>query len=137
MIGPHLKAAFEATAVSIEIAIVGAFIAWLQLRYAKKRDQALDLRNNWEKIHKAMMEFRFRRELLNNPPPGHVTETFVVGTLEALHNIRGQLDRTPESPLVTEIAKFLSENWRAEQWRSGAFTEKFDKFTKEASFKAR
>jgi hypothetical protein len=137
LIWPHLKAALEATYVSIEIAIVGAFIAWLQLRYAKKRDKELDIRNSWEKIHKVMMEFRFRRECLNSPPPGQHAGMWIAETLEALHNIRGQLERTPDSPLVIEIKTFLANNWKAEQWRAAAFTEQFDKFVHEAASKSR
>jgi hypothetical protein len=95
LIWPHLKGAFEATYVSIEIAAIGAIIAWLQLRYAKNRDRILDIKNSWEKIHKTMLEFRLRREVLNHPelwakePGAAALEAF-----QALHNIKGQLDRT-------------------------------------------
>jgi hypothetical protein len=57
----------SAAYVTTLIAIVGAVIASLQLRYTKRRDAELDLRNQWEKIHKAMLEFRFHREILNMP----------------------------------------------------------------------
>ena len=138
LIWPHLKEALEATYVSIEIAAVGAIIAWLQLRYAKNRDKTLDIRNSWEKIHHAMLEFRLRREVLNHPdhwakePGAAALEAF-----EALHNIKGQLDRTPDSPLVTAIATFLDDNWNADKWRADNFTEPFDKFAHEAALKAR
>ena len=67
LIWTHLSVALAATYVSVEIAVVGAIIAWLQLRYAKSRDKKLDIRNSWEQIHKAMLEFRLRREVLNHP----------------------------------------------------------------------
>lgn len=133
---PHLKAAVEATWVSIEIALVGAFIALRQLSYAKKRDKAIDIRNSWEKIHKAMLEFRFRRFLLNHPPGHKSTMALASEAMESLHNIKGQLDRTPDSPLVTEIATFLNDHESAEQWRSDAFADRFDQLAKEAALKS-
>lgn len=65
LIWPYLKDIISATAVGIEIALIGLLISWRQLRYAQKRDARVDERNEWEKIHKAMIEFRVRRELLN------------------------------------------------------------------------
>jgi hypothetical protein len=138
LIWPHLKEALDATYVSIEIAIVGAIIAGLQLRYAKNRDKTLDIRNSWEKVHKAMFEFRFRREMLNNPHPcAKEPGEAAIEAMEALHNIRGQLDRAPDSPLVTEIVSFLDDNLTADKWRAADFTATFDKFVREAALKAR
>lgn len=137
-IWPYLKAALEATAVSIEIAIVGTVIAWLQLRYAKNRDNALDIRNSWEKIHKAMLKFKLRREVLNHPERwGKEPGAAALEALEALYKIKGQLDRTPDSPLVIEIANFLDDNGEADKWRADAFTEGFDKFVHEAALRSR
>ena len=134
---PYLKAAVEATAVSIEIAMVGTFIAWRQLSYAKKRDNAIDIRNSWEKIHKAMLKFRFRRVVLNHPSDGARILAWLSEAIEALYKIKGQLDRTPDSPLVIEIANFLDDHEEAEKWRSDAFAEGFDKFVHEAALRSR
>jgi hypothetical protein len=117
---------------------VGAIIAWLQLRYAKNRDKALDIRRSWEKIHKAMLKFKLRREVLNHPERwGKEPGAAALEVFEALYKIRGQLDRTPDSPLVIEIASFLDDNWEADKWRADAFTERFDKFVHQAALRAR
>jgi len=141
LIWPYLKEALDATCVSIEIAVVGAIIAWLQLSYAKNHDKALDIRNSWGKIHEAMVEFRFRREMLNNPPPwaNDPEAVALAATLAALalNNIRGQLDRTQDSLLVTEITDFLEDNLTAAKWRANDLTGPFDKFAHEAALKAR
>jgi len=140
-IWPYLKDVFDASCVLIEIAVLGVIIAWRQLSYAKNRDKALDIRKSWEKIHKAMLEFRFRREMLNNPPPwaNEPDAVALAATLAALalNNIRGQLDRTPDSPLVTEITDFLEDNLTAAKWRANDFIGPFDKFAHEAALKAR
>jgi hypothetical protein len=117
----HWRDVLSAAFVGILIAVVGAIIAWLQLDYAKKRDAKLDSRSQWEKIHKAMMEFRFRREIINSPGPtsnydgGVIVESRTIETAHALHMLRAELDRSPESPLVTSICEFLNANFGAQQ----------------------
>jgi hypothetical protein len=142
LIWPHVAKALEATYVSIEIAVVGAIIAYLQLAYAKKRDATLDARNQWEKIHKAMMEFRFRREMLDYPSfssydGGVIAETRAVEAFHALHMLKGELDRAPDSPLVKQISDFLNDNFEAEKWRAPAFTPEFDKLVHQVVLKSR
>jgi hypothetical protein len=39
-------------------------------------------------------------------------------TAHALHMLRGELDRAPDSPLVTEVSDFLNANPTAEQRRA-------------------
>jgi hypothetical protein len=85
----------------------------------KDRDKALDARNNWEKVHKAMLDFRFLREVLNQPPVAGMGDfatvaARAVAAMEALHNLKGQLDRVPDEPLVLDIANFLNDNARAD-----------------------
>jgi hypothetical protein len=143
LILPHVAKALEATYVSIEIAVVGAIIAWLQLGYAKKRDATLDARNQWEEIHKAMAEFRFRREILNSPGPfssydgGIIVEARAVEAFHALHMLKGELDRAPDSPLVKQISDFLNDNFDTEKWRAPAFTPGFDKLVHQVALKSR
>lgn len=129
---------FPAALVSIEVAIVGLIVAWQQLRYMQRRDRKLDLRNAWAETHKLMMTFRFRRGLLEMAS-GTVAEIKAVAehALEALHNLKGQLDRMPGSALVTNMAEFLHSNWQAEKWRSPDFTEKFDEYAKQAALRSR
>jgi hypothetical protein len=137
LIRPHLAKALQATYVSVEIAVVGAIIAWLQLRYAKKRDAALDSRNQWEKIHKAMLEFRFGREVLNTPVDfGLSGSEAALETAHALHMLHGELDRASDSPLVTEISDFLNANSNVVQWRAAAFAPIFDELAQQVARKS-
>jgi hypothetical protein len=108
------------------------------------RDRTLDDRNNWEKVHKAMAEFRFRRELLNVSASqklifqsSEVLHEHINRAAESLHNLKGQMDRVPDSPLALEIAAYLNENPEAEQWRADAFIAPFDELAKKAAIKAR
>lgn len=143
LIWSHVAQALEVGYVSIEIALVGAGIAWLQLRYAKKRDATLDARSQWEKLHKAMMEFRFRGEILNHPGPtsnydgGEISDAHMVEAAHAIHMLRAELDRAPESPLITQIITLLNENFAAEKWRALNFTTEFDKFVRQVALKCR
>ena len=129
----QLKEILSVTAVGIEIAVIGAIITLLQLIYAQKRDRAVDTRNAWTEIHKAMMEFRFRRELLNRPfSPSEMEMEKAIDALSAMHQLRGQLVRV-ESPLAVEIEDFLQNNWQADQWRADPFIKPFDNYAHEAA----
>jgi hypothetical protein len=135
LIWPYVAKALEATYFAIEIALIGAFIAWLQLRYAKKRDATLDARNQWEKTHRAMMEFRFRQELLDTPLG--LSNEDMVQAAHARYMLRGELDRAPNSPLVKQIVDLLDANVEIEKWRAAAFTGEFDKFVQQVALKSR
>lgn len=130
----HLRDVLSATWVTIEIAIVGAIVAFLQLRYAQNRDKKVDERTNWEKVHKAMIEFRVRRELFNNPFGGMDEAPLALEAFLALNQLRAQLNRL-DSPLATDIENYLQENWQADQWRASAFVPKFDEFVRKAAEK--
>jgi hypothetical protein len=139
------------------VALMALFISWRQLRYSEKRDAQLDARtqkreaeldartqkrdaqldarNQWEKVHKAMVEFRFRREILNAPMG--LTNEDIFRASHALQMLCGELDRAPDSPLITEISKYLSANQEAQQWRADAFVPGFDKLAHQAALKAR
>jgi len=138
LLWPHVVKALEATYVSIEIAVVGAIIAWLQLDYAKKRDAKLDDRSQWEKIHRAMVEFRFRREVFNIPGGYGLSDSeTAVEVSHALHMLRSELDRAPNSPLVADIWAYLAANAEAEQWRAAAFVPGFDNLVHQVVLKSR
>jgi hypothetical protein len=125
----HWNYLFRYISLPISVAVVSAIVSYMQLRYMKQRDNAADLRNGWTETHKLMMKFVYLRELLNQPSPS-VGETFAAASnaLGALHDLKGQLDRMPDSPLTNELAKFLHTNWQAENWRSDQFRREFDQY---------
>lgn len=131
----HSKDILSVTALGIEIALMGLLISWGQLRYAQRRDKKVDERNAWEKVHKAMIDFRLRRELLNSGV-GKMQSDLILDALIALHQLRGQLNRL-DSPLAIDIENYLQDNWKAEQWREDAFVPKFDELAQEAARRSR
>jgi hypothetical protein len=135
-IGLHWRDVLSAAFLGGLIGVMALIISWRQLHYAKKRDAALDARNQWEKVHKAMLEFRFRREVLNMPlDHGLSGSEAALEASHALHMLRGELDRAPDSPLVTKIHEHLMANFPAEQWRAPQFVEKFDEYAHEVAKK--
>jgi hypothetical protein len=86
-----LHSVFPAALVTIEIAIVGLIVSWLQLRYMQRRDKLIDIRDGWTETHKLMLAFRFKRELLSDSSLAFPqTAEAARVTLEALHNLKGQ-----------------------------------------------
>lgn len=133
-----VKPAIRVVAVSIEIAAVGVWVSWMQLRYLKKRDQALDIQNAWTETHRLMIGFRFKRELLNLPDISYPQTTRnAIDSMESLHVLKGHLDRMPDSERVKQIADFLHDNENAEQWRSSQFQTQFDQYARRAAILAR
>jgi hypothetical protein len=133
-----IRAASPAPLVTIEIAIVGLIVSWWQLRYAKQRDRDIDIRNSWTELHKLMTAFRFKRELLNQTEltyPKHGEAIIMVS--ESLHNLRGQVDRMPDGPLVEQIAAFLKASLHADRWRSADFQEQFDVYAGQVAYLTR
>jgi len=135
----HLTDIVSATAVGLEIAFVGAIIAALQLWYSRSRDHAVDKRNDWEKIHKAIIEFRVRREFLNNRFPGITSVEqwpSAINAYQALSQLKGQLDRVGD-PLAADIAKYLDQNWEPGKWQAPEFVPKFDEFAGQVALRSR
>jgi hypothetical protein len=131
----HWKDIASATAVAIELAVVATIIGALQLCYSRKRDRAVDRRNDWEKVHKAMIDFRLHRELLNTlvgKMPGELIHDAYI----SLHQLKGQLDRV-DDPLVGDIIDYLDQNWDPKKWRSPEFLPEYDKFAKQAALRSR
>jgi hypothetical protein len=129
-----LSSASPAPLVTIEVAIVGLIVSWWQLRYMKRRDRETDIRNDWTETHKAMITFRFKRELLNLPDLVYPRSAeFAVAAQESLHILKSQLDRMPDGPLVEQMASFLHTNCEPEMWRSPAFQEQFDQYAKQVA----
>ena len=130
--------AFTAALIAIEIAQVGLFVSWRQLQYMQQRDDAVDIRGSWAETHKRMIVFRFKRELLNQANLSYpMSADNAIAALEALHVLKGQLDRMPDSTLVEQIADFLHANEAAELWRSAAFVKTFDDFARRAAILGR
>ena len=82
-----------------------------------------------------MLEFRFRREIINSPM-GLPNEN-VIQAAHALHMLRGELDRVPDSPLVAEITNYMEDNSEAQQWRAAQFIPGFDHLAHQVALKAR
>jgi hypothetical protein len=131
----RLHAPFTAALVTVEIAIVGLIISWLQLRYMQRRDADLDIRNGWTETHKLMMTFRFKRGSLQMSyfATSSARADAAIAASESLHNLKGQLDRMPDDPLVEQLADFLHTNWEAEKWRSPEFEQQFDEYAKKVA----
>ena len=127
----RMEPAFSVAPVAIEIAAMGLLISWLQLRYMKRRDAAIDKMSIWAETHKLMVIFRFKREMLNRPSLEYPTSVnSAIAAIESFHVLKGQLDRMPDSTLVKEIAGFLQANWEAERWRSDDFIKEFDRYSR-------
>jgi|SRR5208337_3475752 len=139
----HWRDVLSAAWLAILVTVASAVIGWRQLDYAKKRDAAIDARNQWERIHKAMLEFRFRREVVTNRPKfgygglgGLSTEDFILAA-NALHMLQGELDRAPESPLVTEIFEYVKANSEPVRWTNEAFAAPFDDLARRVASESR
>lgn len=126
--------------MTIEIALVGLVVSWLQYRYMKKRDRDIDIRDGWTETHKLMMAFRFKRDVWNLNlsafPNSKYAEAGLIA-LESLHDLKGQLDRMPDCPLVEQIASFLHDNWESEKWMSKEFQDPFDEYAKQVAMLTR
>jgi hypothetical protein len=127
----------SAASTALVIAGVGLIVSWLQYLYMKKRDRDVDIRNGWTETHKLMVTFRFKRDVwklnlsafLSDSHASKYAEAGLVA-MEALHNLKGQLDRLPDSPLVEQLANFLHDNWESEKWMSDEFQKPFDEYAK-------
>ncbi|MGO8720961.1 MAG: hypothetical protein ACLQMO_17365 [Acidobacteriaceae bacterium] len=139
LVWKHLRVLSLAPLVTIEVAVVGLIVSWLQLRYMKRRDHELDIRNGWVEIHKLMRTFRFKRELLLNKENLKQSNRsgFDMDALESLHNLKGQLDRMPDGPLVDQIADLLRKNWQYHQWKAKPFEAAFDQYAREVALLTR
>jgi hypothetical protein len=87
-----------------------------------------------------MMTFRFKRDVWNLNlsafPRSKYTEAGLIA-LESLHDLKGQLERMPDYPLVEELANFLHDNWESEKWMSDEFQKPFDEYAKQVAMLTR
>lgn len=132
-------------ALSVLFAVLAWHIARITLTYMRGRDLELDNRNGWIEVHKAMINLRVQREYivlpmkmaaLGIPSPIQSADGVKDYTLAAAQ-LRSQLDRLNDDPLIVELASFLDSNILSAQWQADAFVAKFDTFVHSVAFKSR
>jgi hypothetical protein len=138
--------------LSVLFAALAVLFGYLALRvgritltYMRGRDLELDTRNGWIEIHKAMVNLRVQRMLvmlpdvmaaLGVPAPIKSADSIKDYTLGAAQ-LRGQLERLNDDPLVVEITKFLEDNKSTTDWQSDKFQPRFDEFAHSVAMKSR
>ncbi len=132
-------------ALSVLFAILAWHIARITLTYMRGRDLELDNRNGWIEVHKAMINLRVQRELIMLPAklaargvlsPIQSADGIKDYTLAAAQ-LRSQLDRLNDDPLIVELATFLDDNGQTALWQADTFVTKFDSFVHSVAFKSR
>ena len=132
-------------ALSVLFAILAWRIGRITLTYMRGRDLELDDRNGWIEVHKAMINLRVQREFIvlpakmaaiGMPSPLQSSDSIKDYTLAAAQ-LRNQLNRLNDDPLIVELASFLDGNILAVQWQADAFAAKFDAFAREVALKSR
>jgi hypothetical protein len=132
--------------VTVVLAILAVVVAFQTLRYMRGRDSEVDTRTGWIEIHKAMINLRVQRAFVmsqrgamgayssGSPNPFEERHRdYVLATAQ----LRGQLDRLNDDPLIVELAGFLDENKSMEQWQTDDYENKFDAFAKKVALKSR
>ena len=131
------------------LSVLFAILAWqisrITLTYMRGRDLELDNRNGWIEIHKAMINLRVQREYivlpakmaaLGIPSPIQSADGIKDYTM-ARAQLRSQLDRLNDDPLIVELASFLDDTVLSAEWQAEAFVAKFDTFVHKVAFKSR
>jgi hypothetical protein len=132
------------------LAVLFGALAWriakITLTYMRGRDLELDTRNGWIEIHKAMVNLRVQRSLVmlqgsalgahTSSGPNQAEERIRDYTL-ATAQLRGQLDRLNDDPLVEALSTFLNENNLTAQWQTQEYETKFDEFSESVAMKSR
>jgi hypothetical protein len=134
------------TAVAVVLTGVALKVASKTLNYMRGRDLEVDTRTGWIEIHKAMVNLRVQRSFVMLAQsamgaylaggPNQAEERIRSYTLAAAQ-LRGQLDRLNDDPLVVEVAEFLDENISTTQWQTAEYEKAFDAFVHKVAFKSR
>lgn len=132
-------------ALTVLLAVFATAVALQTLTYMRRRDLELDTRNGWIEIHKAMVNLRVRRELVMLPAKMDVlnssgawnTGSLVSDYTLASAQLRGQLDRLNDDPLIVELAAFLEANIATAQWQTPQYQTEFDSFAHKVAMKSR
>lgn len=121
-------------------------ISRITLTYMRGRDLELDTRSGWIEIHKAMIDLRVQREFVKLArsamgaymagSPNQFEERIRDVTL-ATAQLRSQLDRLNDEPLIIELAAFLDENKLTAQWQTDEYEKKFDAFVYKVAMRSR
>src|ERR1700719_907561 len=131
MTSEHLNAVLAVAALLVAAA---AFIVALNtLSYMRDRDLEVDTRSGWVEIHRAMINLRVQREfiLLQNAmadPHPVVSQQNIREYTLASAQLRAQLDRLNDDPVVIEVAAFMEAHQLAAQWQTLQFVAKYDEF---------
>jgi hypothetical protein len=131
---------------TVFLAILAVIVAVQTLSYMRDRDLEVDTRNGWIEIHKAMINLRVQRTLVMaqrgqmgayaQGTPNQFEERmrdYILATAQ----LRGQLDRLNDDPLIIELATFLDDNKLMEQWQTDAYEKKFDEYAHRVAMKSR
>jgi hypothetical protein len=132
-------------AAAVILTALAVVIGVKTLSYMCDRDLEVDSRSGWIEIHKAMVNVRVYRQLIllqgqlgmvrsNNPISSEQREKEYV---LAVAQLRAQLDRLNDDPLIIALAEFLDQNKLTAQWQAESFAVAFDAFVHKVGFKAR
>jgi hypothetical protein len=125
------------------IALLALFVAWQALSYARFRDRELDKRNEWIQIHKAIVNVRVYRSFAVSPLDTEVwdipaalneSRSRVRDYVLAHSQLRAELERVGDDPLITKLAAFLDSD---NQWREPDFETTLDSLSQEVALKSR
>jgi len=133
------------TFATVVLAAITVLVAFQTLGYMHRHDSETDTRSGWAEIHKAMVSLRVQRTFVlaqrgamgaYGPGPNQFEERqrdYILATAQ----LRGQLDRLNDEPLLGEIARFLEDNKLMEQWETDEYEKTFDGFADKVAMKAR
>lgn len=135
-----------ADVATLAIAVLAFVVATWNFIYVRRRDFEVDTRSGWIEIHKAMVNLQVQRGfvLLLRGQMGAYTQggsslleermrDYVLATAQ----LRGQLARLNDDPLIIELSKFLADNKQLEQWQTDAYEMKFVDFALKVAMKSR
>jgi hypothetical protein len=132
--------------LTILLAIIAVVIAERTLSYMRGRDLEVDTRNGWIEIHKAMITLRANRAFVMmqwgqmgsymQGVPNLYEERVKDYTL-ATAQLRGQLDRLNDDPLLIQISDFLEANILTKDWQKAEYETAFDVFAHQVAKKSR
>jgi hypothetical protein len=125
-------------------ALVALVISFWTLRYMRGRDHEVDTRAGWAEIHKAMVAERVQRAYYliarqegdDSPLSNQELERFREHDL-ANEQLRGQLERVNDDPLVETLKELLLANRTIDSLRSSGFTKTFNEIFQKVAIKAR
>lgn len=133
-------------ALTVLLAIFAVAIAWGTLKYMRNHNLRIETRNGWIELHKSMVNLQVHRKLaliqIMEPEahPGGGPWSYV--DLQkpfslAAAQLRGQLDRLNEDPLIVEIVQFLDEKEPIARWQMPGYGASLEVFSDKVAQKCR